>query len=295
MSGTSRVADVFTADGRLDPDPSPGQKLVRELAAKASCAHELCKWLCKERQLDRDPVLGRPAHLSRAEDAYVRWQYARGRVVQRDGPLSHPYAVKWVRPGGWTPDATLGTVLLGDHTGGITLHQLFHDGYIYASGDGRPPNATIFPDEALADCNGGSHRVFAHIAGGVRLSPALQGNWTIVRTTPDLELIELLQAHEQIDLDPASQLPAPLRSDDAAVMREQYLELGPRILAARDGRVSLDPDPDSATRRLPTPAVLAKHDDRFAALHSLDRQLKWAGFPKPLGSRLAARLRGQRS
>lgn len=277
---------MFTADDRrdLDPDPSPGQKLVREFAAKASCAHELCEWLRKEPQLVRDPVLGRPAHLSRAEEAYVAWQYARGRIVHEGGPLKHGYAVKWVRPGAWTPDATLGTVLLGGCTGGKTLYQLFHEGYSYTDRDGRGPSATIYPDEALADCNGGSHRVFAHIAGGIRLSPALQGDWIIVRTTPDLELIELLQAHEQIDLDPANQLPAPLPSDDAAVMREQYLKLRPRILAARAERVSLAAGPDSATRRLTPPAVFAKHDHPFAAaLDRLDRQLEGAGFPKPLG------------
>lgn len=248
MSGTTRVADVFTADDWLDPDPSPGQELVRELAAKASCAHELCEQLRNERQLDRDPVLGRPAHLSRAEEAYVRWQYARGRIVHEGGPLSHRYAVKWVQPGGWTHKRTLGTVLLGDYTGGKTLYQLFHQGYSYTDRDGRGPSAAIYPDEGLAVCSGGSHRVLAHVVGGVLLSSELEGDWTIIRTTPDVELIELLQAHEQIDLDPTNQLPAPLPSDDAAVMREHYLKLRPRILAARAGRVSLDSGPDWTPR-----------------------------------------------
>ena len=36
MSGTSRVADVLVAYDWLDPDPSPGQELVREISVAGS-------------------------------------------------------------------------------------------------------------------------------------------------------------------------------------------------------------------------------------------------------------------
>lgn len=285
---------MFTAHDRLDPDPSAGQVLVRELAAKASCPDELCKQLHDERTLDRDPVLGRSAHLSRAEEAYVRWQTARGRVVQHGGPLSHRWAVKWVQPGGWTPARTLGTVLLGGCTGGKTLYQLFHEGYSYTARDGRGPSAAIYPDEALAVCTGGSHRVLAHVVGGVLLSPQLEGDWTIIRTTPDLELIELLQAQDQIE-DPRNQLPSPLPSQNAEAMREDYLKLRTRISRATCAHgVCLKPRPSYSISEKVAPETLAKHGHRFAALYWLDRGLTQADFPKALGSRIAMRLRGQR-
>ncbi|WP_157251949.1 hypothetical protein [Patulibacter americanus] len=219
---------MYTAYDRLDPDASPGQLHVRRLAEEAQSVDAFCALMQRDRPLlHGDKVLGRPDTTTVCERAYLTWQQRRGDTAQEDGVLQERHAAYVGERGDEPHGGTLATLLApdGDEPPLATkiLFSLFHDGPDPTVMGAKRLGGRVFPEEGVVVCDGGSQRVAAHVAGGVLLTPELGGEWSVIRTTADRELLDALRLFTEV-VDPDGLL-VPQPADDVEAVRGQLVAM----------------------------------------------------------------------
>lgn len=259
---------LYTADGRLDQDPSPGQLRVRKLAQHAATPEQLA-WALQEHaaELRMDRVLGRHNSLTGGEEAYTSWQYVRSEREQDRGALKKSYRAQVFGRGERGDPKTLIDLYASMPPGGPaltgtqTIHALFHGGFHHkVIGGNDRPHGTIYPDEGIVDCGGGAHRTGAHVVAGVLLTPELEGDWEVRRTEPDPELLYVLELHARVAFDSRAVL--PFDDPDLRGLRAAYLDLaGPLEQACEAGFVTERP-----MLELPLAMRTPRHEIRMLAL-----------------------------
>jgi hypothetical protein len=224
---------MYTAHDRLDPYASPGQRRMRELAVGAPTPAALRDAIQRHRAvLGVDRLLARPDALTVCERAYVLWQHQRAEAEQTSGPLDAARAAYVLDRADREIEGSLAALLApagtGPLTGVRTLHALFHHGFEplrHPSDD--PPRGKIYPDEGIVVCDGGHHRVAAHVVAGVLLTPDLGGSWAVWRTRADHELLDVLRL--VTDLNGDVMPPVPDRYSDTARLRARIVALRPAL------------------------------------------------------------------
>jgi hypothetical protein len=224
---------TYTAHDRLDPYASPGQRRVRELAVRAPTPAALRETLQDHRAvLGVDRLLARPDALTVCERAYIGWQHRRGTPDQHEGPLQGQYAAYVVERVGRDIEGSLAALLAPAGTGALTgvrtLHALFHQGFDPTrSSPSDPPRGALYPDEGIVVCEGGHHRVAAHVVAGVLLTPQLGGSWAVWRTQADHELLDVLRMITELN---GHQMPPlPDRGSDTQELRRRVCALRPAL------------------------------------------------------------------
>jgi hypothetical protein len=234
---------MYTAHDRLDPYASPGQRRMRELAAAASTPAALRDAIQRHRAvLGVDRLLARPDALTVCERAYLLWQHGRGEAEQTGGPLESARAVYVLDRAEHDIEGSLAAVLApvgtGPLTGVRTLHALFHHGFEPLRHDADdPPRGAVYPDEGIVVCDGGHHRVAAHVVAGVLLTPDLGGSWAVWRTRADHELLDVLRL--VTDLNGDAPPPVPDRYSDTPSLRGRVVGLRPALEELRSRGVRL--------------------------------------------------------